>query len=159
MVNILHIYRNIVSTFLPTSMKLRQGNIFTGICQSFCSQGRGCLADTPQADTSQAVIPPRQTTQADTSPGQIHPPSADTPQADDPLAATAADGMHPTGMLSCCVCRHAECLQMYVVSAPFELLLNLPETFRKLKPAYGRASHPWLRMCKQSFSGLTPKAN
>ena len=25
-----------------------------------------------------------------------------------------------------CVCRHAECLQMYAVSAPFELVLNFP---------------------------------
>ena len=24
------------------------------------------------------------------------------------------------------VCRHAECLQMYAVSAPFDLLLNFP---------------------------------
>ena len=27
---------------LPSAKKLRQGNIFTGVCQSFCSQG-GCL--------------------------------------------------------------------------------------------------------------------
>ena len=31
-----------VSTFLPSATKLQQGNIFTGVCQSFCSQ-RGCL--------------------------------------------------------------------------------------------------------------------
>ena len=34
--------------------------------------------------------------------------------------------MHPTGMQSSCVCTHAECLQMYAVSAPFDLLLNFP---------------------------------
>ena len=40
-----------------------------------------------------------------------------------------------------CVCRHAECLQMYAVSAPFDLVLNFLKTFSKLKPAYGRAPH------------------
>ena len=33
-----------VSPLLPSSTKLRQGNIFTGVCQSFCSQGRGHLS-------------------------------------------------------------------------------------------------------------------
>ena len=37
-----------------------------------------------------------------------------------------------------CVCRHAQCLQMYSVSAPFELLLDFPQTFSKLRPAYDR---------------------
>ena len=27
-------------------------------------------------------------------------------------------------IVSTCVCRHVECLQMYAMSAPFELLLN-----------------------------------
>ena len=42
-----------------------------------------------------------------------------------------------------CVCRHAECLQMYAVSSPFELLLNFPEAFSKLKSAYSQTSDPW----------------
>ena len=29
---------------LPTATKLRQGNIFTPVCQSFCSQGGACMA-------------------------------------------------------------------------------------------------------------------
>ena len=51
-----------------------------------------------------------------------------------------------------CVCRHAECLQMYAVSAPFELVLNFPLTFSKLKPEYGRAPHPW--RCNGIFKSL-----
>ena len=31
--------RTAVNPFLPPATKLRQGNIFTGICQTFCSQG------------------------------------------------------------------------------------------------------------------------
>ena len=50
--------------------------------------------------------------------GSRHPP----PQQ----MATAADGTHPTGMHSCCVCRHAECLQMHAVSAPRDLLIDFP---------------------------------
>ena len=38
---------------------------------------------------------------------------------------------------------HVRCLQMYVVSVPFELLLNFPQTFSKLIPAFGQASDPW----------------
>ena len=36
-------------------MKLQQGNVFTGICQPFCSQGGG--ADTPWADTPWQIHP------------------------------------------------------------------------------------------------------
>ena len=32
---------------------------------------------------------------------------------------------------------------MYTVSAPFDLLLNFPETFSKLKPADSQAPGPW----------------
>ena len=56
-------------------MKLRQGNVFTGVCQSFCSMGEGTggyLADTPMQ----------------TTPGR-HPP-ADTPQQ-------TSLGRHPRG--------------------------------------------------------------
>ena len=66
------------------------------------------LGYTPRADTPQADTPP-----ADTLPLGRHPlgrrtppgkhlPWADTPRADTPSpTATAADGTHPTGMLSC----------------------------------------------------------
>ena len=31
------------TSYLPPATKLRPGNVFTPVCQSFCSQGRGCL--------------------------------------------------------------------------------------------------------------------
>ena len=75
----------------PSEMKLRQGNIFTSVCQEFCSRG----------GVSASVH------------GVIHPPGrhprVDTPQADTPRPvhagidiATAADGTHPTGMHFVC---------------------------------------------------------
>ena len=40
--------------YLPSATKLRQGNIFTSVCQEFCSRGGVCLSacwdTTPQAD-------------------------------------------------------------------------------------------------------------
>ena len=71
---------------LPSATKLRQGNIFTSVCQEFCPVGDVCLSacwDTP---------PPMQTP----SPGQT-PPQQTPPWR----TATAADGTHPNGMLSC----------------------------------------------------------
>ena len=57
-------------TLLPSATKLRQGNVFTGVCQSFCSQrGRRCLADTPPGQTTPPGRPPRQAT-----PGKTPPP-------------------------------------------------------------------------------------
>ena len=41
-----------------------------------------------------------------------------------------------------CVCRHAECLQMYAVSTPLESVLNFPQAFSKHEPAYSQVSHP-----------------
>ena len=82
-----------------------QGNVFTPVCHSV-HRGRGCLADTPQAD-----IPPRQTPpRADTPilgrppeqtplPGRHPSPPGRHPCL--PETATAADGTHPTGMHSC----------------------------------------------------------
>ena len=73
---------------------------------------RGCLADTPWADTPRQTAPgqtpPGTHTPQQTPPGQT-PPWADTPQADPwadtpppaPQTATAADGTHPTGVHSC----------------------------------------------------------
>ena len=78
---------NIVQ-ILPSATKMRQGNVFTPVCQSFCSQGEGvCLSacwDTPpwagtlpwvgtaprQVHTlASTPLPP-----AGTPPGQVHPP-------------------------------------------------------------------------------------
>ena len=83
---------------LPPATKLRQGNVFTPVCQSFCSQGGVChtppwsdtpwadiplgrhplpWADTPQGDT------PRQTPPLADTPGRY--PWADTPWQTSPL--------------------------------------------------------------------------
>ena len=84
--------------FLPSAAKLRQGNIFSGVCQSFCSGGGGevCL---PQCmlvyTTSLAGTPPLAGT-----PQQVHPlwtgapPGRYTPSR----AGTPPPGLvHPPG--------------------------------------------------------------
>ena len=87
--------KSFVSVFFTARKRsLGRGNIFSSMCQEFCSQGEEvCLSacwDTPP--------PPEQT------PHQSrHPPGADTP----PCTVHAGrygqqvDGMHPTGMQSC----------------------------------------------------------
>ena len=116
---------NLVKYLLPSATKLRQGNIFTGICQSFCSQGEGVSgtpwADThPQADTP-SIHPPGQTPLPsacwDTHPLGRHPPVqthtpgqtppwADTPSADKPLPNACWDTQLP-----------AECMLGYTLPA------------------------------------------
>ena len=67
-------------------MKLGKGNVFTSVCQEFCSQG--------------VYTPLGRQSSGQTTPGQTphHPP----PQVDTPLGrhppqtATTADGTHPT---------------------------------------------------------------
>ena len=68
-----------------------QGNVFTPVCHSFCSQGGACLS------ACWDTHPP-----AGTPPGQVH-PQAGTPlgQVHPPKMVTAADVTHPTGTLSC----------------------------------------------------------
>ena len=66
--------------------KLRKGNVFTPVCQSFCTQGGVC----PSACWN---TPPW----ADTPPGQT-PPLGRHPSH---KMATAADDTHSTGMHSC----------------------------------------------------------
>ena len=51
------------SSFLPSATKLRQGNVFTPVCQSFRSQGGGlpqCMLGYthPQVDTPMQTPPP-----------------------------------------------------------------------------------------------------
>ena len=99
-------WHSYLGSFLPSVMKLRQGNVFTPVCQSFHSQGTGCLADTSLVDPGQTppvytpqVDPPRQTPHvawtdtptgwADTPTRWADTPWADTPQTDTP---TLADG-------------------------------------------------------------------
>ena len=119
-------------TSLQYATKLRQGNIFTSVCQDILSTGGGCLPQCmlgyPPGQTPPLGRPPGQTpptpaftpwadtagqTPLGTSPGQTPPadtplPSAcwDTHHLSYPVhagtnLATAADGMHPTGMHSC----------------------------------------------------------
>ena len=108
-------WHSYLGSFLPSVTKLRQGNVFTPVCQSFHSQEAGCLADTSLVDPGQT--PPVYNPQVDT-PRQTPPVAwtdtptrwADTPWADSPRTDTpapgrwlsAADGTHPTGMHSCC---------------------------------------------------------
>ena len=73
--------------------KLWKGNVFTHVCQSFCSQG---------------VVSAPVHVGIHTQPPGRHPPGIHTPLVRLPLGrrppqqtATAVDGMHPTGMLSC----------------------------------------------------------
>ena len=67
--------------FLPSATKLRQDNIFTGVCQSF---GEGVvsgrhppwadpLVQTPPQETPPGQTPPRQTPPRQTPPGQTPP--------------------------------------------------------------------------------------
>ena len=53
-------------------MKLWKGNVFTSVCQSFCSRGGG-----------------------------VHPPGRHPPADPPSQTATATDGTHPTGIHSC----------------------------------------------------------
>ena len=90
------------STSLPSATKLRQGNIFTGVCQSFCSRGEclpQCMLGLPPPREN--TPPPRKYTP------QKHPPPKHTPAPPPPMV-TAANGTHPTGMLSSLVCTHCQ---------------------------------------------------
>ena len=84
---------------LPPTTKLWKGNVFTPVCQSFCSQGGSMcvyqdalgqtppLADTPLADTSLADTP-WQTPPGQTSPRGRHPLADTPPWADTPRQTT-----------------------------------------------------------------------
>ena len=73
---------------LPSATQLRQGYVFTGVCDAV---HRRCVADTPPW----ADIP---TLLGRHLPGRHHPPGQTPPPHE---MATAADGRHPTGMHSC----------------------------------------------------------
>ena len=83
----------ILSYYYHPQMKLRKGNVFTPVCQSFCSQGRCTPPGTP---------PPWQTQPHwEDTPLGIHPqanihPQADThPRADTPLGRHTTPGQTP----------------------------------------------------------------
>ena len=116
---------------LPSATKLWQGNIFTGVCQSFCSWGVSapvhagihispakCMLgyiplpsacwDTPPAQCMLGYNPHPVHASIHTHPcpvqAGIHTPRQTPPWADNvPPMATAADGTHRTGMQSCFV--------------------------------------------------------
>ena len=67
----------IIGISLPPANVVCEGYVFTPVCQSFCSQGEGCLL-----------------------PGGVA-SSRGVPGGDPPGTATAAGGTHPTGMHSC----------------------------------------------------------
>ena len=100
--------------------KFRKGNVFTPVCQSFCSWGavvclRACWDTHPMGRHPTGQTPPRQTPPGRHPLGRHlgrHPldrhPWADAPGQTPPSPvhadidmATAADGTHPTGMHSC----------------------------------------------------------
>ena len=75
-----------------------QGNIFTRVCHSFCSQGGVCLNACWDNTTppSGHILPG-----ADTPPRTRHPPGTSPPGKQTPAYCLRAVGMHPTGMHSC----------------------------------------------------------
>ena len=96
-----------INHFLVTARKrsLGQGNIFSSVCQEFCSQGGVCLSACWDTTPPQKQTPPRC---RHPPPKKQTPPQKQTPhRADTPCAVHAgrygqqAGGMHPTGMQSC----------------------------------------------------------
>ena len=79
---------------------LGQGNVFTPVCQSFCSQGEGML----WCHFLLTAYPPLDST-TPTDDSTLPPDSTQTapPPAQHPLPGQQADSTHPTGMLFCCL--------------------------------------------------------
>ena len=82
--------KGLFTCFYRPQTKLRKGNVFTPV--TFCSQGGVCPVHA-------GIHPPGQTPRKSTSPLEALPGSTPTPHT--PPTATAADGTHPTGMVSC----------------------------------------------------------
>ena len=49
------LYGCIIVHYRPQT-KLRKGNVFTPVCQSFCSQGKGCVSQHALGQTTPAVV-------------------------------------------------------------------------------------------------------
>ena len=90
--------------FTVPAAKLRQGNIFTIVSQSFCSRGGGGVCWDIPWDTCPVHPLAGTCPWAGTPPcWKVHPLGRCTPCTVPPtIRSTAADGTHPTGMLSCC---------------------------------------------------------
>ena len=95
--------------FTARKRSLWQGNVFTPVCQSFCSQGE---EHPPRSTPPRQTPPPGQKPQGrpplpDTPLGRHHPrPPRQTPPSPDtlpppPQTATEAGGTHPTGIHYC----------------------------------------------------------
>ena len=76
--------------YLPPATKLRQGNVFTPVCQSFCSRGGVC-------HTHPGRQPPRQSPPGQTLPAQCMLEYTNLPVHD----GIQVGGTYPTGMHSC----------------------------------------------------------
>ena len=84
--------------FTARKRSLEQGNIFTSVCQEFCSQGcllqGGLLPGGMCLLQRWALLPGGSATGGGLLPGGC---------GDPPVTATAADSMHYTGMHSCLI--------------------------------------------------------
>ena len=91
--------------YLPPATKLGQGNIFSSVCQEFCTQGGlpycmlGYHPSKDQIPPGTRHPPGPDTPRPDTAPGTRHPPGPDTPPPR--RYGQQAGGTHPTGMQSC----------------------------------------------------------
>ena len=81
-----------------SNRSLGQGNVFTSVCQSFCSQGYACMPPGTYAPLGMHDSP-SPVTQAPMPPGHARPPGMHTPPRD----GQCVGGTHPTGMHSCYV--------------------------------------------------------
>ena len=77
--------------------KLRKGNVFTNVCQSFCPQREGVSAPMHARIHTTPLV--RHPPWSDTPPGQTPPLVRHLPPRRPLLRAY---GTHPTGMHSCC---------------------------------------------------------
>ena len=93
------LHRNTVKEiiYLPSATKLQQGNIFTGICQSFCSLG--CLPQYMVGYTSPRQIHPLAGTflRQVNPPGQVHPLACTPPGMYTPGKHTPPPDVHCSG--------------------------------------------------------------
>ena len=115
------------TNFYYPQTKLREGNVFTPVCQSFCSQGGGESAQPPYADLGIGQTPWMQTPWQTLGglgrppldgepPGGPHPLSRPHPGCRPPMDETSpppgirqqAGGTHPTGMYTCFILKPAQ---------------------------------------------------
>ena len=115
---------------LSTFKVAGESYVLTAICLSTGEAG-GLSPPPPPAPGGQIPFqegtPPQEGRPPHRKTDPRYPRKAEPPRKEDPPPnhGQCAVGTHPTGMRSCCICRRAECLQMYPMSASFELLLNV----------------------------------